>query len=165
MSVAPTSESVPSNSGISVVLSTTALNDSAQIYLTLDPPTGVFAAPYDRTTVTAGQQVYLRFWPVAGAPLGHKGPVTIIGSNGVETHSVTVDWTTTACVPRSCAEGECGSISDTCGRTVYCGTCAKGLVCSFGSCVLPFCAKPHPCPKGEGWDILACRCMPKRPLP
>jgi hypothetical protein len=160
MSVAPTSVAVPTNNSVSVLLSTTMLNDARPISLTFNTPSGVFAGMYDPTTVTPGQEVYLGFWPRVGTLPGHKGPITIIGTNTIETHSVTVDWTTTACVPTTCqAEGiQCGSISDNCGGTLLCGSCGKGLVCWQGLCLLSKCAKPKPCPKGQVWDSVACGC-------
>ena len=48
-----------------------------------------------------------------------------------------------SCTPTSCddQDAECGSIPDTCGNTLDCGTCAEGLTCGAGG--------PNQCGAGE----------------
>lgn len=57
-----------------------------------------------------------------------------IDSGGFEECFVGGDY---FCVPASCLSlnYECGTISDGCGVTLNCGSCASGFVCSSGTCV------------------------------
>jgi hypothetical protein len=74
-------------------------------------------------------------------------PVTVTGTCGGQSHSVTVQLTATPCVPTSCSADNCGNISDNCGGTLSCGGCAAGLVCESGTCQepQPRCRTPRQC--------------------
>jgi len=94
--------------------------------------------------------VDLGFAVILGTPPGPKNPITIVGSNGLDTHAVTIDVTTTACVPTTCQGSgfQCGSLSDKCGQTLSCGECAgTGVVCSGGQCVPRRCTAWRRCPR------------------
>src|SRR5262249_54849874 len=151
------------NDGASVHLSTTMLNDPYTINLKYDVPDGVVVGDGAPTSLAPGQAADIWFVAPLGTPSGPKGSITIVGSNGIETHSVKVDVTTTPCVSTgfSCGPGvtECGSISDNCGHTHNCGSCETGLVCNLGLCVPPRCAHPRPCPRGSHWDEVECACV------
>jgi hypothetical protein len=162
MSVTPGSVSIAANDSISVQLSTAMLSgDTNPIKLTYNVPNGVAAGQFAATSVTPGQNIDIGFAVPLGTPPGPKGPITIVGSKGTETHSVTVGVTTTACVPSTCGgQGyQCGSANDNCGHTLVCGSCGTGLICSGGLCLTPHCATPKPCPRGSHWDDVECACV------
>jgi len=162
MSVSPTTLSIAANDSASVHLSTVACGGNRDIQLRLYPPPGVVAGQYDPTTVAAGAGVDLGFAVILGTPPGPKNPITIVGSNGLDTHAVTIDVTTTACVPTTCQGSgfQCGSLSDNCGQTLSCGECAgTGDVCSGGQCVPRRCTAWRRCPKGSHWDEVECACV------
>jgi hypothetical protein len=158
LSVTPNSVSIAANDSQSVHLSTTMLNDANPIGLSYSVPAGVVVGQFAPTSVTPGQSVDIGFAVPLGTPPGPKGPITITGSKGSETRSVTVGVTTTACGPQSCGDAQCGSVNDNCGHTLLCGSCGGGLVCGGGQCVPSRCARSHPCPRGSHWDDANCAC-------
>jgi hypothetical protein len=159
MSVSRTAVTSAANDSFSVHLSTTKLEDARQITLTLDPPNGVVAGVFVATSVMPGDGVDLGFSVPLGTAPGDKGPITITGDNGLEKHVVTVDVMTTACVPKACPAGQCGSVSNGCGGTAQCAPCGDGLVCSRGACLVPRCARPRTCARGFVWDPVECQCV------
>jgi hypothetical protein len=163
MSVLPPAVSIAANDSASVHLSTTKLNDSRPINLTYDSPSpGVAQGQFAPTTVNPGEGVDIGLVVALGTPPGPKQPIKITGNNGIETHSVTIDVSTTACVPTSCQAlgAQCGSINDMCGLTLPCGTCAAGLSCSsILQCVPSRCTHPRSCPRGFHWDDVDCACV------
>jgi hypothetical protein len=124
MSVTPVSVSIAADDSVSVHLSTTLLTGNATpINLSFYVPNGVVPGQFIATSVPPGQSVDLGFAVPLGTPPGPKGPITIVGSNGIEAHSVTVDVTTTQCVPITCQADLCGRVDDKCGHTLDCGSC------------------------------------------
>jgi hypothetical protein len=161
MSVTPSSVSIAANDSLSVQLSTTMLNgDANPINLTYNVPNGVVAGQFAAASVTPSQSVDIGFAVLLGTPPGPKGPITIVGTKGTETHSVTVGVTTTACSPFTCGGRglQCGSTNDNCGHTILCGSCGTGLVCRGGLCLTPHCAMMRTCPRGSHWDDVDCAC-------
>lgn len=124
MSVMPTSVSIPANDSVSVHLSTALVaGDATPINLSFYVPRGVVAGQFIPTSVTPGQGVDLGFAVPLGTPPGPKGAITILGSDGIEARSVTVDVTTTQCVPITCQADMCGRVDDKCGNPLDCGIC------------------------------------------
>ncbi|MBV8458024.1 MAG: hypothetical protein JO122_15570 [Acetobacteraceae bacterium] len=163
MSVAPSSVSIPANGSVSVHLSTTMINDANTINLSYTVPQneGIAAGQFAPTSVMPGQGVDIGFAAQLGTPPGPKGPITITGNNGIETHSVVINVTTTACAPTNCQAlgSQCGSIDDMCGHILPCGMCGTGLVCVLGQCLPSRCAHPRSCPRGSHWDASECTCV------
>jgi hypothetical protein len=162
MSVAPTSVSIAANDSTSIQLSTMMLAAARPIGLTFSVPTGLVIGASTPAMVIPGQGLSIGIAVPLGTPAGAKGSITIVGTNGIETHSISIDATTTACVPTSCQAlgAQCGSLSDMCGHTLSCGECGTGLTCaSSGMCIPRICTRPHPCPRGSHWDDVDCACV------
>jgi hypothetical protein len=161
MSIDPTTVSIAAADSVSVHLSTTRLNDANTINLGYQPPEGVQAGEFAPRSVPPGQGVDIGFFVPSGTAPGHKGSIAITGDNGIERHSVTVDVTTTGCVPHTC-QGlglQCGASTDGCGGPLSCGMCDAGLTCSGGLCLQPRCVRSRPCPRGSHWDQIECACV------
>jgi hypothetical protein len=80
------------------------------------------------------------------------GTVTVTGTCGGQSESVSVQLTTTPCVPTGCYSDSCGTIYDGGGTYLNCGGCAAGLVCQGGSCQAPTpkCTTPRQCCLQDG---------------
>jgi hypothetical protein len=160
--VTPKQLSIAANNSASVSLYSMLVDPAAAgrtITLSSTTAPGVNAGQYNPTTLTAGSSTGMGYWvPLGTAPTPYQ-TITITGNNGVESHSVTFQVATTACVPLTTCGGApaCGSIDNGCGGKIQCGAacCTAADVCTPDTCGSTFsnrCGGTVKCP--------ACRACP-----